>query len=150
AQAAPEPSTPGFATQNPVDQTLDDLARRLAAALPDHPDLLPALATGPVDLTEVGAGLAGAAGVANQRVLAAKGLPADAGPVVQVRLANQETAAGLRTGATPLVAASPTDAHLTAVRAYRPDGQVATLDPTVRPDQPVLLVEVDTATAVPL
>jgi hypothetical protein len=147
-QAAPEPSTPGFASQNLIDRTLDDLARHLATTLHDHPDLLPTLATGPVGLADVG--LAGASEVANQQVLAAKGLPTDAGPVLQVRLANPETAAALRTGATPLVVASPTDDQLTAIQAYRPDGQVVTLDPTIRPDQPVLVVEVDTASTVPL
>jgi Protein of unknown function (DUF3103) len=58
--------------------------------------------------------------------------------------------AALSRGVAPLVAAAPSDDQATAITAYDPAGGQVTLDADRVPQRPVLVVEVDTARALPL
>ncbi|MBO4204971.1 DUF3103 family protein, partial [Micromonospora echinofusca] len=137
-----------------VRPVTDGLARTLAAALADPAvaaRVTAAAAAQPVDLATVAGNtpLAGPVRAANQRVLAAKGLPADTGSLLRLRLAHPDMRAALARGVTPLVAATPNDDTPTTVTGYDPAGGTVALDPARIPTRPVLLVEVDTAKALP-
>lgn len=150
AQAGPA-DVAAAPTAGPVFAATDGLARQLAAGLADQDTrraLVPAATTGPVDLFTVRTpGLAAAVRAANARVLDAKGLPADTGSVLRLRLAHPDLRAALTRGVAPLVAATPTDDTPSTVTAYDRTGGAVRLDPTRVPAQPVLLVEVDTRRA---
>jgi len=103
--------------------------------------LLAATSTGPADLLTVMPGLA-LARQANQETLAAKGLPASGGSILQVRLANPGRGE-------PLVAMSPDDDATTFV-AYDSHGTAVRLDAAVRPQRPVFVIEVDAERSVEL
>ncbi|WP_328733098.1 DUF3103 domain-containing protein [Streptomyces caniferus] len=80
---------------------------------------------------------------ANSAILAAKGLPASTGNVLQVRLANPQARAALAKGVQPLIATEPSDRQATSLTAYRPDGTAVQLGATAPVDVPVLLVTTD-------
>ncbi|WP_051366669.1 DUF3103 family protein [Hamadaea tsunoensis] len=153
AGAAPVVRDQAAAPRATVASTLDTLARRLADGLADprtRAEIGRAVATGPAPLASLGdPGLRQAAAGADQAVLAAKGLPASLGAVVQVRLALPQMRAALSAGQAPLVAAAPNDDKITTILAYAPGGQVVWLDAKQAPARPVLVVEVDTAKTVP-
>ncbi|MCW3842982.1 DUF3103 domain-containing protein [Micromonospora yasonensis] len=145
AQAAPSGTAPVFAAT-------DRLAREVAAALADpavRGRVVPAVTRGPVDLlaARLDARVERAASSANQAVLAAKGLPAATGSVLQLRLGHRDMAAALTRHEIPLVAAASTDDALTGVVGYDPAGGQVLLDPVRLPDRPALVVEVDVAKA---
>ncbi|MGA8112798.1 MAG: DUF3103 family protein [Actinocatenispora sp.] len=151
APAAPPTSSPAPGT---VFAATDQLARQVASTLADRTvrdRVTSTVAKSPADVLSLGAGsrLAAQARSANRDVLAAKGLPADSGSLLQLRLANPAARTALRDGQVPLVAAAPTDDQLTAVTAYDPNGGSTLLDPKVAPQRPVLVVEVDVAKALP-
>ncbi len=156
AQASPD-STPQTtrATASvvaPVFSATDRLAREVAAALADpavRDRVVPAVTAGPVDLltARLDSRADRAARSANQALLAAKGLPAATGSVLQLRLGHGDMAAALTRGETPLVAAASTDDAMTGVVGYEPAGGQVILDPVRLPDRPVLVVEVDVAKA---
>ncbi|MFJ9412393.1 DUF3103 family protein [Streptomyces sp. NPDC101393] len=79
----------------------------------------------------------------NSAILAAKGLPASTGNVLQVRLANPQARAALARGVQPLIAAEPSDRQATSLTAYRPDGTEVKLGATAPADVPVLIVSTD-------
>jgi len=138
-----------------ISSVTDGLARQLASAFTDRAvqhRVAAAVAGAPVDLTTVEAGSAFAAALrsANQAVLAAKGLPATAGSMLQLRLGHPDMRAALARGQAPLVAAAPTDDTVTSVIAYTAKGRSVRVDGTRVPQVPVLVVEVDTAKALPL
>ncbi|MGC4806771.1 DUF3103 family protein [Micromonospora sp. DT233] len=153
AYARPEPSDPvaNAAPVGAVFPVTDGLARRLAGALTEPASarrVVAATARGPADLLAVpfaDAGLSHAVADANQRVLAAKGLPATAGSLLRLRRVGPAQAAAR--GAAPLVAATPTDDTPGGVTAYGPGGALVTLDAARAPERPVLLVEVDAGRA---
>ena len=159
AQARPEgPQPPAGITAAPADRVstiTDRLAHTLATAWADRAiaaRISPAVADRPVDLATVTADtrLAGAVRAANQRVLAAKGLPADAGSLLRLRLAHEDMRPAFTRGVTPLLATTPNDDTMTPVTGYDPAGGTVLLDPVRIPARPVLLVEVDTAKALPI
>ncbi|WDZ82764.1 DUF3103 family protein [Micromonospora cathayae] len=152
AHARPEDRPVTAAATAAVFPIADDLARQLAVSLADPATrraLVAATATGPADLLGVRFPAAGPAGLrdANQRILAAKGLPAATGSVLRVRLAHPDMRAALARGVAPVVAATPTDDAPTTVTGYDRTGATVRFDPARVPTRPVLLVEVDTRRA---
>lgn len=137
-----------------ISSITDDLARQLASTFTDRAvagRVASAVVNTPADLTTIEAGSAFAASVrdANQAVLTAKGLPSTAGSMLRLRLGHPDMRAAL-TRAVPLVAAAPTDDAVTSVVAYTPKGRSVRIDGARVPQVPVLVVEVDTAKALPL
>ena len=160
AYARPEPAPPvARPAATPVPGTVwavtDGLARRFAGALLDRAvadRVRSAVAAGPVDalVVPLDPATAGAVRAANLRVLTAKGLPRDAGSLLRLRLAHPDMRPALARGEVPLVAATPTDDTTTTITAYRGASGTVSLDAARVPARPVLLVEVDTARALPL
>lgn len=137
--------------QSTVYAITDQLARRLATSIGDA--TVVAATRAPVDLLSAdvrGADLLAAARDANEAVLAAKGLPAGAASLLRLRLAHPDMSAALASGVAPLVAAAPTDDVVSDVVAYDRGGRAVLLDAHTVPVRPVLVVEVDTAVALPL
>ncbi|GAA1509942.1 DUF3103 family protein [Sphaerisporangium rubeum] len=157
ALAAPPDPAPAA---DGVSAVTGRLAARVAAALADRgfrdravaATVSRATVSRAADLLTLsaGTGLAGAVRTANQAVLAAKGLPADGGSLLRLRLATDAMRAGLSRGEVPLVAAAPTDDEVTSITAYDPLGGQVALDPAKAPARPVLVVEVDVAKALPM
>ncbi len=152
APAAPPTATPAT---NTVFTATDHLARQIATDLTDpsvRDRVTSAVTAHPADLRALNAGtqLAAQARTANRQVLAAKGLPASSGSLLRLRWANPNSRTSLQNGATPLVAAVPTDDQITAVTAYDTRGNSVSLDAQHAPSRPVLVVEVDVAKALPL
>lgn len=147
---------PASARTDTVYSITDRLAQQLASTLADDAQqaglFTTAAANGAVELS----GLAGSPALdravqqANRAVLAAKGLPANGTPLLQLRLAHEDMRAAFASGDTPLVAAAPTDDDVTAVTAYLVNGGKVTLDATLLPQRPVFVVDVDTAKALPM
>jgi hypothetical protein len=133
----------------------DTLAHQLASSLAAdarHAGLFSAAADNAVSLTRTGTSpaLSKAVDRANRAVLAAKGLPADSPAILEFRLAHPDMRAAVTRGEAPLVAAAPTDDVVTDVTAYDRDGRTVVLDATRMPKQPVFVVGVDSAKALPL
>ena len=152
AQAAPATGARDGAS---VAAVTDGLARNLAAAIADpatRSRVTAAVTAGPVDLASLlmGTPLASSRAAADQAVRIAKGLPAGRESLLRVRLGDASMRAALDRGVVPLVAAAPSDDETTAVTAYDPAGGKVLLDPDRAPLRPVLVVEVDTARALPL
>ncbi len=158
ASAQPAESTAAPAVSKAPAGTIasitDGLARNLATTLADESTrtaVVSAALTGPVDLAAIRpTSFASGFAAANRSVLAAKGLPDTAGSMMQVRIADPSMNAALAKGAVPLVAGSPNDDSITAVTAYRTNGRSVVLDAVKLPKSPVLVVEVNTAKALPL
>jgi hypothetical protein len=87
---------------------------------------------------------------ADSAAAAAKGLPADATSLIQIRLAHPDMRAAFARGEAALIAAAPTDDAVTAVTAYGRNGAKVLLDATRVPQRPVFVVEVDGEKAVAL
>jgi len=131
ASASPRASDGGLAQQVARSLSEPQARQRLSAAT----------ASGPADLLTVLPGMA-AARQANQETLAAKGLPASSGSILQIRLANPGRGE-------PLVAMSPDDDAIGIV-AYDSRGAKVHLDAATRPQRPVFVVEVDVERSVEL
>lgn len=145
AQAAPS---------NQIFSITDQLARGLARTFADSSverSVSAAAAKQSIDLltVEPGSVFAERAHAANQAVVAAKGLPSDVGSILRLRLADPSMSAAIDRGEIPLVAATPTDDAVTAFAAYTSTGAAVTIDTANIPQRPVLLVEVNTAKALP-
>jgi len=149
AAAVLNPFLPGVAHAAPtsVDQVKLTVARALAVSFQDSSwagSVRAALSHGEVDAltlarqsrTAGAAGFRRAAEPANAAILAAKGLPADTGPVLQVRSAGP-------VGAIAAVAAEPNDDNATSVPAYDLAGREHPLAVSAAPRQPVAIVGVD-------
>ncbi|MEV4411680.1 DUF3103 family protein [Catellatospora sp. NPDC049609] len=152
APAGAAPAAPAPAAGIPA--ALDTLARQVAVALSDgalRQRLGAALLAGPVDLATLRAGAAPRARIraAEEAVRTAKGLPATVGSLLRARLAADTMRSALASGATPLVATAPSDDEDAAVVAYAPDGRRVLLDAHRAPAQPVIVIEVDVARALP-
>lgn len=147
APAAPDADRAG----SPVTRALDTVAQRLAVDLDTLPGLPERLADGPVDLatlaprTEFGQVVA----AANAGILEAKGLPADSGSVLQVRLAEPATAPAFAAGAVPVVVPAGTDDHPSTLVGYESGGTAVSLDAAAPPRRPALLVGLDMQVVVP-
>ncbi|MCP2322159.1 hypothetical protein HDA40_000666 [Hamadaea flava] len=150
AQAAPADPFAGAS----VATVTDTLAHRLAAELGKpaaRSRVTSAVAAGSVDLAALPLGTRFAADVAaaNHAVRAAKGLPDGAESLLRVRLADASMRAQAKREV-PLVASAPSDDEATAVTAYDAAGGRVVLAGDRMPLRPVLVVEVDTARALPL
>ncbi|MEV0269391.1 DUF3103 family protein [Hamadaea sp. NPDC050747] len=149
-QAAPaDPVTGGS-----VAAVTDTLAHRLATELgrpAARSRVTAAVAARPVDLAALRLGTRFAADVtaANHAVRVAKGLPDGTESLLRVRLADVSMRSQVAHGI-PLVAAAPSDDEATTVVAYDPAGDRISLAADQVPHRPVLVVEVDTARALPL
>jgi Protein of unknown function (DUF3103) len=120
------------------------LARQVArslAAPQARQRLFAATSAGPADLLAIMPGM-GLARQVNQETLAAKGLPASSGSILQIRLANP----GL---GDPLVAMSPND-DAASIVAYDSRGRAVHLDAVTKPQRPVFVIEVDVDRSVEL
>ncbi len=138
--------------RNAVFAATDHLAASVAAGLADpavRQNVVGKVEAGPADLLAIPS-LANDARTANRTVLAAKGLPANSGSLLRLRLANATARAALARGETPLVAAAPTDDKKADIKAYDPRGGTVTIDAAKAPERPVLVVDVDVAKALPL
>lgn len=142
ADRAPAADTGRVVAGDTVFAITDRLARQLATG---NADVFAAAAAAPVNLSTVRSGPA--VDSANRAVLAAKGLPANGTPVLQLRLAHPDMRAALDKGVPPLVAAAPTDDVTTAVTAYDAAGNTVKLDALRLPQRPVFVVDVDTSKA---
>ncbi|TCO64358.1 DUF3103 family protein [Actinocrispum wychmicini] len=145
-------TTAAAANSNTISGITDGLARALAGELTDHTvrDTLTKLApVTPVDVRalDVRGRLGAVIDKANADLLAAKGLPAGAARLSEVRLGSPTMVNALRQGVTPLVAATPNDDNAKTFVAYAPGGKAETLPTATVPRQPVLFVDVDVKTA---
>ena len=145
AFAAPHAAEAAPPQGGAVFQATDRLARQVAADRATRGRLAAAEA---VDLATVPS-LRAAVRDANRAVAAAKGLPAGA-DLVRARVADPGMLPALRRGVVPLVAATPTDDGAAVLVGYEPSGRAVRLDAATVPARPVILVEVDTAKALPL
>ncbi|MFE9627629.1 DUF3103 family protein [Streptomyces sp. NPDC006527] len=80
---------------------------------------------------------------ADRRIAAAKGLDAEAGPLLRLRLGDASMRAALAAGATPWVAAAIQDENATTLTAYDSRGRTHTLDARKAPAHPVYVVDID-------
>lgn len=136
------PASPTAAATTGQSSPDGGLARQVAVSLATpqaRERLFAATSSGPADLLTVFADLALAQAV-NRETLVAKGLPASAGSILQIRLANPGRGE-------PVVAMSPDD-EAAAITAYDPRGRVIKLDASLRPHRPVFVVEVNVDKAV--
>ncbi|MGW1729398.1 DUF3103 family protein [Streptomyces sp. NPDC002306] len=85
---------------------------------------------------------------ADRRIVAAKGLDANVGSVLRLRLGADSMRAALIAGATPWVAAATAEDNPRTVTAYDSQGHTHTLDVDEVPTQPVYVVDIDAAKTV--
>ncbi|NYI04483.1 DUF3103 family protein [Allostreptomyces psammosilenae] len=146
------PAATSATTAADAERAARQTARELAASLRDSTWLRTVRAAlGPegeadllalADRADAPAELARLAGAANRAALAAEGLPADTGSLLQVRLGDESMRAGLHAGRGLLVAAEGSD-EATTVVAYDASGREHQLDAHTVPNRPVLVVGVD-------
>jgi hypothetical protein len=84
---------------------------------------------------------------AERKLARAKGLDADTGPLLNLRLAADSMRDGLAAGRTPLVVAAPADEDARTVTAYDSRGATHTLDLRTVPERPVYVVDIDASRA---
>ncbi|MET9482213.1 DUF3103 family protein [Streptomyces sp. NPDC006638] len=114
-----------------------------------------ALASDQIDLraltgrtaTRAGSALEPAIATADRRIAEAKGLAADTGSLLRLRLASPSMRAELASGTAPLVAAATTDDSAETITAYDSRGRAHTLDARRTPDRPVYVVDIDVSRA---
>nr|WSX78880.1 DUF3103 domain-containing protein [Streptomyces sp. NBC_00899] len=150
--AAPAPSHVTAKT-SPVTAAEAAVARGLAASLaePGWRGRVRAAALGSaqVDLAPLAArgsapaGLAAAVTAADRKIAAAKGLGAQTGSLLRVRLGADSMKAALTPDTVPLVAVAADDDSGAAVTAYDSAGHAHALSARQAPEQPVYVVDVD-------
>jgi hypothetical protein len=155
ASAQPAAATQPTAAASSVSAITDHIARQLASVIAQpatRAQVTSAVLASPTDLAAVKLGeqFTKSLAAANRALYAAKGLPVTAASLLRVRLGHPDMRAALSNGALPLVTAAPTDDNLTSVLAYQPAGGTILLDTASVPTQPVLVVEVDVAKALPM
>ncbi|MYV56081.1 DUF3103 family protein [Streptomyces sp. SID3212] len=114
-----------------------------------------ALASDQIDLraltgrtaTRAGSALEPAIATADRRIAEAKGLAADTGSLLRLRLAAPSMRDELASGTAPLVAAATTDDSAETITAYDSRGRAHTLDARRTPDRPVYVVDIDVSRA---
>lgn len=155
AQQAPA----GAASASRVSGIEDGTARSVAASLADpawRAQLrTAALTSAQVDLgaltgratTPAGRALNSTVSAADRGIAATKGLPANTGSLLRLRLGAGSMRTALTAGATPLVAAAADDDSAATITAYDSRGGAHTLDARRAPDRPVYVVDVDVSKA---
>ncbi|MGW2056614.1 DUF3103 family protein [Streptomyces sp. NPDC001840] len=159
SQPAPTAAAPAPASASAVGLVEDQTARALATSLTDRrwgaQIRSAALASEQVDLgaltdratARAGQALAPAVARGDQRIAAAKGLGADTGSLLRLRLAADSMRDELAAGTAPLVAAAGTDDSAETITAYDSRGRAHTLDARRTPDRPVYVVDIDVTKA---
>jgi hypothetical protein len=84
---------------------------------------------------------------ADRQIAAAKGLGADTGSLLRLRLGADSMRKDLKAGAVPLVAAATGDDHAKTITAYDSHGAAHTLDARKTPDRPVYVLDIDESKA---
>ncbi|WP_333771246.1 DUF3103 family protein [Streptomyces sp. IBSBF 2435] len=153
AHAATPAAAPAKSAVSPVGAAETAVARSLAASLASPgwraQVRTAALGSAQVDLGSLTAGrtapatLAAAVSGAGRQIAAAKGLGADAGSLLRVRLGADSMKAALTPDAVPLVAVAGDDDKGAAVTAYDSAGRVHTLSARQAPSRPVYVVDID-------
>ncbi|MFE1962426.1 DUF3103 family protein [Streptomyces sp. NPDC059479] len=156
---ASQPSPSDAAPVSAVGQVEDQTARAVAASLGDQrwraQIRSAALASDQVDLSaltgrataKAGQALKSTVAKGDQRIAAAKGLGADTGSLLRLRLAADSMRGALTAGTVPLVAAAGTDDNAETITAYDSRGRAYTLDARTTPDRPVYVVDIDVTKA---
>jgi hypothetical protein len=85
---------------------------------------------------------------ADRQIAAAKGLGADTGSLLRLRLGADSMRKHLKAGAVPLVAAATADDRAKTITAYDSHGAAHTLDARKTPDRPVYVLDIDESKAI--
>ncbi len=149
------PSSSAAATSDTVGRITDRTARAVASSLADADwrarVRAAALADGQVDLRALTGRadrkLNSSLADADRQIAAAKGLGADTGSLLRLRLGTESMRHGLKPGAVPLVAVASADDDAKTVTAYDSHGAAHTLDARKAPDRPVYVLDIDESTA---
>ncbi|WP_066952168.1 DUF3103 family protein [Streptomyces lushanensis] len=156
---ASQPSPSGTAPVSAVERVEDRTARAVATSLGDQrwraQIRSAALASDQVDLSaltgrataKAGKALTSTVAEGDRRIAAAKGLGADTGSLLRLRLAADSMRGALTAGTLPLVAAAGTDDDAETITAYDSRGRAHTLDARTTPDRPVYVVDIDVTKA---
>ncbi|MET9471914.1 MULTISPECIES: DUF3103 family protein [unclassified Streptomyces] len=159
ASAEAPAAQPSAAAPSTVRGIEDDAARSLAVSLADagwrSQVRSAALSSAQVDVqalaaratTRSGKALIPAVREADRRIAAAKGLAANTGSLLRVRLGDASMREDLTGGAVPLVAAAPADDDAATITAYDSHGRAHTLDAREVPQRPVYVVDIDVSKA---
>ncbi|MFF3357574.1 DUF3103 family protein [Streptomyces sp. NPDC002917] len=159
ASAEAPTAQPSAAAPSTVRGIEDDAARSLAVSLADagwrSQVRSAALSSAQVDVqalaaratTRSGKALIPAVREADRRIAAAKGLAANTGSLLRVRLGDASMREDLTGGAVPLVAAAPADDDAATITAYDSHGRAHTLDAREVPQRPVYVVDIDVSKA---
>ncbi|MGV9273301.1 DUF3103 family protein [Streptomyces griseosporeus] len=150
ATTAPAPTSAVTAAE-------DQAARAMAGSLTDSVwrarVRTAALVSEEVDVTALAAQAGGSSALrstltaADRRIATAKGLGAEVGPLLRLRLGDASMRGALAAGTTPWVAAATQDEDVTTVTAYDSHGRAHTLDARKAPAHPVYVVDIDSSTA---
>ncbi|WP_431947781.1 DUF3103 family protein [Actinacidiphila sp. bgisy167] len=149
ATALPAPAAPrAHAPSSAVTVAEDQAARAIAGSLSDASWSArvrdAALASDEVAVTDLaGPGLRPVLADADRRIAAAKGLGADVGSLLRLRLGDESMRGALASGVTPWVAAAASDEDASAVTAYDSLGRAHRLDARTAPTRPVYVVDID-------
>ncbi|MER5460282.1 DUF3103 family protein [Streptomyces sp. NPDC002668] len=148
------------ATSAAVSRIEDRTARAVAVSLADagwRSQVRDAAVTdGQLDLralagraaaAQAGKRLASSLVSADRQIVAAKGLGADTGSLLRLRLGADSMRKGLKAGAAPLVAAASADDQATTITAYDSRGAAHRLDARKAPDRPVYVLDIDESVA---
>ncbi|MFF3885770.1 DUF3103 family protein [Streptomyces sp. NPDC001914] len=144
AAAAPAPGSTVAAAQ---DQAARALARSLSDSAWRARVRHAALTADEVPVTALagraGNGLKSTLATADRRIAAAKGLDADTGSLLRLRLGDHAMRGALSAGKVPWVAPTTTDDHASTIVAYDVQGRAHTLDARHAPARPVYVVDID-------
>ncbi|MER5475163.1 DUF3103 family protein [Streptomyces sp. NPDC002685] len=129
----------------------DQAARAIARSLSDSAWRArvqhAALTTDEVSVTALAGradnGLKSTLAAADHRIAAAKGLDADIGSLLRLRLGDHTMRSALSAGKAPWVAPATADDHATTIIAYDSRGRAHTLDARHAPARPVYVVDID-------
>ncbi|MFJ9913428.1 DUF3103 family protein [Actinacidiphila glaucinigra] len=144
ATAAPRAHAPSSAVTVAEDQAARAIAGSLSDASWSARVRHAALSSDEVAVTELaGKQLRPALADADRRIAAAKGLGADVGSLLRLRLGDDSMRAALASGVTPWVAAASSDEDVRTVTAYDSRGRAHRLDARTAPTHPVYVVDID-------
>ncbi|MFF7214244.1 DUF3103 family protein [Streptomyces sp. NPDC008238] len=144
ATATSRAHTPSSAVTVAEDQAARAIAGSLADASWRARVRHAALASDEVAVTELaGPQLRSTLADADRRIAAAKGLGADVGSLLRLRLGDDSMRGALASGVTPWVAAASSDEDVRTVTAYDSRGRAHRLDARTAPTHPVYVVDID-------
>lgn len=144
-------ATPAPGTTTSVGATQDQAARAIARSLSDSAWRArvrhAALTSDEVPVTALadraGGGLKATLAAADRRIAAAKGLDAQVGSLLRLRLGADSMRGALTAGTAPWVAAAGSDDDASTVVAYDSHGRGHTIDARHAPAHPVYVVDID-------